>query len=47
MFTKLATKAESARRFVAYCFWWKSEIFLTAKPEVESIVTVARMEKYI
>ena len=26
-------------------FWWKSEIFLSAKPEVELIITIAPMEK--
>ena len=26
------------------CFWWKSEIFLFAKPEVELILTIAPME---
>ena len=25
-------------------FWWKSEIFLSAKPEVELILTIAPME---
>ena len=29
---------------VTYCFWWKSEIFLSAKPEVELILTIAPME---
>ena len=29
---------------VTYCFWWKSEIFLSAKPEVELIHTIAPME---
>jgi len=32
---------------ITYCFWWKSEIFLSAKPEVELILTIAPMEKYI
>ena len=32
---------------VIYCFWWKSEIFLSAKPEVELILTIAPMEKYL
>jgi len=32
---------------VTYCFWWKSEIFLSAKPEVELILTIAPMKKYI
>ena len=27
------------------CFWWKSEIFLSAKPEVELIFIIAAMEK--
>jgi len=31
---------------VTYCFWWKSEIFLAAKQEVELILTIAPMEKY-
>ena len=26
-------------------FWWKSEIFLSAKPEVELILTIAPMER--
>ena len=26
---------------VTYCFWWKSKIFLSAKPEVELILTIA------
>ena len=30
---------------VTYCFWWKSEIFLSAKPEVELILTIAPMGK--
>ena len=30
---------------VTYCFWWKSEIFLSAKPEVELIFTIAPMEE--
>ena len=30
-----------------YCFWWKSEIFLSAKPEVELILTIDPMEKYL
>jgi len=29
---------------VACYFWWKSEIFLSAKPEVELIVAIAPME---
>ena len=29
---------------VTYCFWWKSEIFLSAKPEVELILTTAPIE---
>ena len=29
---------------VTYCFWWKSEIFLSAKPEVELILTIAPTE---
>ena len=29
---------------VTYCFWWKSEIFLSAKPEMELILTVAPTE---
>ena len=32
---------------VTYCFRWKSEIFLSAKPEVELILTIAPMEKYL
>ena len=32
---------------VTYCFWWKSEIFLSAKPEMELILTIAPMEKYL
>jgi len=28
-------------------FWWKSEIFLSAKPEVKLIFTIAAMEKYV
>jgi len=30
---------------VTYCFWWKSDIFLSAKPELELILTIAPMEK--
>ena len=30
-----------------YCFCWKSEIFLSAKPEVELILTIVPMEKNI
>jgi len=29
---------------VTYCVWWKSEIFLSSKPEVELILTIAPME---
>jgi len=29
---------------VTCCFWWKSEIFLSTKPEVELIVNIAPME---
>jgi len=29
---------------VIYCFWRKSEIFLSAKPEVELILTIAPIE---
>ena len=43
IFTKLATKVES-RRCGYLLFWWKSEICLSAKPEVELILTVAPME---
>ena len=32
---------------VTYCFRWKSEIFLPTKPEVELILTIAPMEKYL
>ena len=32
---------------VTYCFWWKSEVFLVAKPEVELILTNTPMEKYL
>jgi len=45
IFTKLATKV-FPEDVVIYCFWWKSEIFLSAKPEVELIRTIAPMEKY-
>ena len=47
IFTKLATKVEVPGDMVAYCFWWKSEIYLSAKPEVELILTVSPMEKYL
>ena len=40
IFTKLATKVEFREM-------WKSEIFLSAKPEVELILTIAPMEKYL
>ena len=29
---------------VTYCFWWKSEICISAKPEVELILTIAPVE---
>ena len=32
------------RDVVTYCFWWISEIFLSAKPEVELILTIAPVE---
>ena len=44
IFTKLTTQVD-----VVTYYWWKSEIFLSAKPEVEIILTIAiaPMEKYI
>jgi len=32
---------------VTHCFWCKSETFLSAKPEVELILTIAPIEKYL
>ena len=32
---------------VTCCFWWKSKIFLSAKPEMELILIIAPMEKYL
>jgi len=29
------------RDVVTYCFWWKSEILTSVKPEVELIFTIA------
>jgi len=31
---------------VTYCFWWKSEIFLFAKPEVELIFSIVYMKNW-
>ena len=35
------------RDVVTYCFWWKSKILLSAKPEVELILIVAPVEKFL
>jgi len=43
IFTKLATNVG----VVTCCFWWKCEIFLSDKPEVELIITIVPMEKYV
>ena len=32
---------------VTYCLWWKSEIFLSTKAEVELILTIAPMENIL
>jgi len=42
MFTKRATNVETQEMCtLPIVFWWKFETFLSAKPEVELIVTVA------
>ena len=40
IFTKLATKAESQEVWLPIVFWWKSDLFLSAKPELELIITL-------
>ena len=45
IFTKLATKVESQEMWLPIVFLVETEIFLSAKPEVELILTVAPMEK--
>ena len=46
VFTKL-TKVESWEMclLLTYCFWWKSEIRMPAKPEVELIFIIAPVVK--
>ena len=44
IFTKLATKVRVPGDVVIYCFWWKSETFLSVKAEVELILITAPME---
>ena len=45
IFTKLTTKVESQEMWLPIVF--ESEIFLSAKPEVELILTIAAMENYL
>ena len=45
IFTKLATKVESQEMWLPI-FWWKSEIFLYTKLEVELILTIFNV-KYL
>jgi len=44
IFTKLATKVETPEDVITYCFLWKSERRMSAKPEVELIFTIAPMK---
>ena len=44
IFAKLATKVESQELWLPIVFWWKSEILLSSKPEVELILIIDPME---
>jgi len=44
MLTKTCRQGRVPGCVVTYCFRWKSKRFLSAKPEIESILTIAAME---
>ena len=49
IFTKLATKVQGRvpGDVITYCLWWKSEICLSSKQEVELILTIDPTENIL